>query len=202
MPAAFARLRAAVEASFAPVPAGEAPEAALARVDAEIAACFAALLEAGAPAPFHELTALADDLRDRSRALPREVARAHHDWLRIVNGWYKLVVGADGRPRAPSLPAGAPSLPLALVPRVYERIRELRYALHRREHPSACDCAALVAGGLSREPASPELRRDGPSTDGYHSGDAFVCGACGAKWFRGVSADDHGGWFWEPARDE
>jgi hypothetical protein len=195
------RLRALVEASFAPIAAGATPEGVLAQLLARLAACCDELLAASdrAPIPFDELKALADAFRDRSRTLPAEVSRAHFDWLRIDRRWYKLVPGPGGEWGPPPLPPGTLSVPLELVPRVYEAIAELRYALHRRRHPSVCDCAALVARGTAREPSSPELRRVGPGTDGYHVGDEFVCGCCGARWFRGITDDDRGSPFWEPA---
>jgi hypothetical protein len=57
--------------------------------------------------------------------LPDDVTRAHHDWLRRTRGWYKAVLGSDGRLHPPDLPPGEPSVPLELVPRVYQSIREL-----------------------------------------------------------------------------
>lgn len=195
------RLRALLERSFGAVPRETTPEAHVQRLCRELDACFAELLDREAPVPFDELTALADGFRDRGRTLPASVERAHLDWLTRDKGWYKLVAGPDGRPRAPELPAGAPSAPLTLAPRLYERVAELRYELHRRAHPGPCDCAALVAGGRFREPRSPELRPLGPATDGSYFGDKFLCGACGARWFRGVGDDDRGTTFWEPSRD-
>lgn len=197
----LAGLRALLEQSFGAIPTETAPEAHVQRLCHELDACFAELLARETPVPFAELTALADEFRDRGRTLPAGVARAHFDWLTREKGWYKLVAGPDGRPRAPELPAGAPSAPLTLAPRLYNRIAELRYELHRRAHPSPCDCAALVVSGRLREPRSPDLRPLGPATDGYHFGDKFLCGACGSRWFRGVGDGDLGTTFWEPSRD-
>lgn len=204
MPDSLARLRALVDAAFAPVHGADAAAQRLARLDAELAACFAELLAADAhtPAPFAALTALADAARDRSRTLPPEVERAHFDWLRRRNHWYKPILGPDGTLRAPALPPGEMSVPLELVPRLYRAIGGLRYAIHRRRHPAPCDCAALVACGAAREPRSPDLRRVGPECDGYYLGDLYRCGSCGARWFRGVSDDDVGAIFWEPWRGD
>lgn len=193
-------LRALVDAACSPV-AGEAPEVTLARLEVELAACFAALLTAYLPTepPTPQLLAIAEAFRDRSRALPQAVARAHFERLAADNHWYKPVPGPDGRlQRPPGLPAGTLNVALALVPRVFDAIRELRYAHHRRRRPAACDCAALIAGGIGRRPESPDLRRLGPHCDGYYLGDELRCGACGTRWFCGVRDDDIGSSFWEP----
>lgn len=197
----LARLRALLELSFGAVPREITPETHVQRLCQELDACFAELLAREGPVPFDDLVAVADEFRDRGRTLPSSVNREHSDWLTREKGWYKLVAGPDGRPRAPELPAGAPSAPLTLAPRLYDRVAELRYELHRRAHPGSCDCAALVAGGRFREPSSPDLHPLGPATDGFYFGDKFLCGACGARWFRGVGADDFGTTFWEPSRD-
>jgi hypothetical protein len=195
----LSRLRSLIDASFLAVPAGVQTEVPIKGLSAELDACFASFLYGDAPVPFAELRALAEEFRDRSRTLPEEVQRGHFDWLRVRNGWYKPVLGPDGRPCAPELPPGTLSVPMLLVPRLYEQIAELRYALHLRAHPSACDCAALRECGRFREPRSPELRSVGPTTDGYYFGDEFLCGACGARWFRGIGDDDFGTLFWEPS---
>jgi hypothetical protein len=180
-----------VEGSFAL--GGEAPEAALARFEAELGACFARLLAEhdAASAPWDELGALADAFRDRSRELPESDARAHFDWWRRTTGSYKWQSDAE-------LPNGVLSVPLALVPRLYARILELRYAMHRREHPAACDCAALIASGIRREPDSPQLESLGETSDGYHFGTEYRCRACESRWFCGEMDDDSNGVFWEP----
>ncbi|MFO0579704.1 MAG: hypothetical protein U1A78_37495 [Polyangia bacterium] len=196
----LARLRVLLDSASAAVPAGVTPEARVTALEAELHACFAGMLAAKTPVSLAELQALADAFRDRCRTLPAEVERAHFDWLRLHKGWYKLVPGPDGRPRAPELPPGTPSAALTLTPQLYERIAELRYALHRRAHPAACDCAARIASGRFREPSSPDLRSLGQTTDGYYTGDEFLCGSCGARWFRGIGDDDRGSTFWEPIR--
>lgn len=194
------RLRALVEVAFAPSP-DEAPEATLARLEVELAACFAALLatyRTGEP-PISMLTAIAEAMRDRSRTLPPEVERAHLDWLALKNRWYKPVLGPDGSlQRPPGLPEGRLCVALALVPLVFAAIRELQYAHHRGRHAASCDCAALIAGAIDRRPASPDLRRVGPHCDGYYTGDELRCGACGTRWFCGVRDDSLGSTFWEP----
>src|SRR5262249_10989228 len=86
---------------------------------------------------------------------------------------------------------------IVLIEQFYAQLAELRYALHRREDPSACDCAALLESGQAREPRSPDLRPLGKTTDGYSLGEAFLCGSCGARWFRGIGDDDRGTRFWE-----
>lgn len=144
-----------------------------------------------ASAPWDELQGLADSFRDRSRALPESVARAHFDWWRTATGSYKWQSGAE-------LPRGVVSVPLALVPRVYEHVRDLRYAMHRREHPAACDCAALVASGIRRRPASAELEAVGDTSDGYYFGTEYVCRECESRWFCGEMDDDSNGVFWDP----
>ena len=193
-------LRALVDAAFAPAHGAEAAARLLARLEAELAAIFGALLaaDADAPAPFDALRTIAEAFRDRSQTLAPEVQHAHFDWLRRRNHWYKPVFGPDGELRAPPLPPGRVSVPLELVPQVFRAIAELRYAIHRRRHPAPCDCAARVACVEAREPRSPDLRRLGPETDGFHLGDLYQCGSCGARWFRGISADDLGSPFWEP----
>lgn len=177
---------------------GTTPEAHLERLADELDACFAGFLALPAPPDLAALDALALAFRERSRSLPPATETAHVDWLRRKSGWYKLVLGPDGRARAPALPPGTPSAPLALVPRLFDQICELRYALYRRDHPSPCDCAAQRACARFREPRSPALRPLGRSSDGYYLGDAFECGSCGARWFRGIGDDDHGTLFWQP----
>lgn len=82
MPDPLARLRALVDAAFTPVHGADAAAQLLARLEAELDACFADLLAADepTPAPFEALTALADALRDRSRTLPPEVERGSAFW--------------------------------------------------------------------------------------------------------------------------
>lgn len=193
---ALAPLRQLMEASFA---AGAEPEALLERLDSGLEDFFALLLSEynRASAPWDDLITLADAFRDRSRLLPDDVSRAHFDWLRRTRGWYKAVLGPDGHSEAPELPPGTLSVPLELVPRVYRRIRELKYEMHRREKPADCDCLALIASGLDRQPQSPDLRALGATNDGYYFGDAFACGSCNRRWFRGVMDDDRGSLFWQ-----
>ena len=99
------------------------------------------------------------------------------------------------------LPAGVLNVPLAIVPVLYGSLRELRYGLHRRAHPSPCDCAALVATKIHRRPQSPALVPTGPTTDGYYDGEGFTCSACGQRWFEGVDDGSAYSTFWEPATD-
>jgi hypothetical protein len=195
--AALEPLRRVMYASFEA--GAEPPEALLDRLDGELAKCFATLLARydRASAPWAELAVLADAFRDRTRLLPDKVSRAHFDWLRRTRGWYKAILAPDGRLQPPELPVGTLSVPLELVPHVYRSIHELRYAMHRRELPALCDCQALIAAGIEREPKSPELRALGESNDGYYFGDAFECGCCKTRWFRGVMDDDSGSLFWQ-----
>jgi hypothetical protein len=199
MSGALAELGAVVEASFGAL-GDETPERRLERLELELSRCFEALSAEHdrASAPWDELALLADAFRDRSRLLPDAESRAHFDWWRRTSGAYKPVLGSDGRLQAPELPAGVLSVPLALVPSVYRRIRELAYELHRREQPSECDCAALIASRIERKPRAPALTPLGETNDGYYFGTAFECSSCKTRWFCGEMDDDSNGVFWAP----
>lgn len=196
----LAELRAIVRAAFEAPPAELTAEAHAQQLVARLGGLFSAL-GGDASVPFAELEAIRDELRQRGEEVSEEARQAHFDWLRRTRGWFKLVRGPDGRPRAPDLPRGVPAAPLLLHEHLCAALCELHYAIYRRDHPAACDCAALIAGGLSRRPGSPDLRRVGPSSDGYYFGDLHVCGLCGARWFHGIRDDDVGSRFWEPATE-
>lgn len=158
---ALARLRAIIDDAFIATANGETPEVKLARCKSAMAGEFARILSEEQPETIRdrlgELSALADECRDRSRTLPEDEQRQHFEWLRRDRGWYKVMIGDDGRPRAPDLPHGTLSVPLEFVPALYKAISALRYGLHRLEHPFPCNCAAIHASGLERKPQCPEL---------------------------------------------
>jgi hypothetical protein len=197
---ALTRLRVIIDDAFAAAPDGEPPESKLSRCKTALAGEFARLLAEEKPETLHarlgELSALADECRDRSRAIPDDEQRQHFDWLRRDRGWFKPVIGENGKLRAPELPAGALSVPLEIVPVLYASITALRYELHRRENPAPCDCAAVQASGLKRKPQCPELIATGPASDGYHTGDGFRCSSCGTRWLEAATEDSRGTPFW------
>ena len=186
------RLRAILGSAFTPVREGETPEARLAACEAEmvreLASCGAAELV--------ELDALSAEIRERARTLPADVHARHAEWLRVHHRMYKAVRGPNGELRMPDIPAGVLSVPLELTQRFVEGLVQLRYALHRREHPSPCDCAALTDLAIHREPDSPALVSTGATTDGYHTGEGFTCESCGAQWFRGIGDGSVAWTFW------
>lgn len=196
----LAELRAIVRAACEGCPPEGTAETHVEGLVARLAALFSALAR-DASVPFAELEEVRAALAGLCEGVSREARWAHFDWMRRARGWYKLVVDAEGRPRAPELPKGSPSALLLLHERLCAELCELRYAIHRRDHPAACDCDALIALGLSRRPCSPDLRHVGPSSDGYYFGDLHVCGLCGARWFHGISDDDVGSRFWERATE-
>jgi hypothetical protein len=135
MPDPTDRLRALLQEAFAAPATAEPPKDRLERLERDLEAAFAELLSShdSATTPFVELRAMARAASARSRTAPDDIVREHFAWLRKERGWYKPVRGPDGRLSPPELPDGVLSVPLAVVPRVFERIRELVYQLHRRE---------------------------------------------------------------------
>lgn len=192
------QLRVILDDAFAPLRDGETPEARLAAHDAAMQLELAAVSGCGA-AELAELDALSLEIRERAKALPADVHARHGEWLRVEHRMYKAVRGPNGELRMPDIPKGVLSVPLELIQRFIAGLVELRYALHRREHPSACDCAALTDLSIRREPRSPALVSTGATTDGYHDGEGFTCESCGAQWFRGIGDGSIAWTFWERA---
>jgi hypothetical protein len=190
------RLRAILGAAFEPMREGETPEARLVVGEAEMLRELAALSGCGA-AEVAELFALSGEVRERAKALPADVHARHSEWLRVHHRMYKAVFGPNGELRMPDIPAGVLCVPLELIQRFIRRIVELEYELHRREHPSACDCAALTELSIHRKPTSPALVSTGATTDGYHDGEGFTCESCGAQWFHGIGDGSVAWTFWE-----
>ncbi len=192
------RLRVILDSSFAPIRENETPEARLAACEAEMVAELAALRGCGAP-ELAELGALSAEVRERAKALPADVHARHGEWLRIHRGHYKKVRGPNGERRMPDLPRGVLCVPLELIQRFVPGVVQLKYELHRREHPSPCDCATITELSLRRAPTSPALVSTGATTDGFHDGEGFTCESCGAQWFHGIGDGDVAWTFWERA---
>lgn len=190
------RLRAILESSFAPIGADETPEAMFQALEAELKHEFAALSGCGAT-EIAELESLSAEIGDRVEALPDDVHARHWEWLRVDRHMYKLVIGPDGKWGMPDIPLGVMSVPSELHPSFVGGLTRLRYALHRREHPSPCDCATLEALSIPGKPDSPTLVSTGARTDGYYDGEGFTCESCGAQWFEGICDGTQWGTFWE-----
>jgi hypothetical protein len=95
---------------------------------------------------------------------------------------------AWARPRKSGSPqAGAPCAVLQRIASLECRLDELRYERALRDHPGACNCAALVAVGRhDRRPSSLRLIETIVALYAYE----WQCEACGMRWSEDRDCDD------------
>jgi hypothetical protein len=103
------------------------------------------------------------------------VHAAHDEWV---------------RPRKHGSPqAGAPCAALQRIASLERRAYELQYEQALRDHPGACNCAALVAvGHRDRRPSSLCLIETVVELYAYE----WQCAACGLGWSEDRDCDDIG----------
>ncbi len=127
--------------------------------------------------------------RSRIEELPDEERRIGFEWSRVKNRWFKIRLGEPPPPLPDRRSAAHEAMAWLL-----ELKEELRYESELLGRTHACDCDAASASG--RAPSA-TLERVGPWTDGYHQGNEYRCGECGAHWASGIRDDSAGSGFWE-----
>lgn len=171
---------------------GGAPDASVVALERRFSALherWIAAARSGADIPLAAIRGEYARIRVCYDAMPEAEATVRWEQLRAVNGWFKVRPGQEP-PKTSGLRSAVGEAHDWVV-----RIREdLTYEVAYRERTHACDCGAAAA--VNRRPTA-ELVRIGPWSDGYYMGDEMRCPVCNTRWFRGISDDDRGGWFYE-----
>jgi hypothetical protein len=86
---------------------------------------------------------------------------------------------------------GKPIEALVMATWLEDALGDFQYEAARHGHAAACDCAVLIALGItSRRPTSPSLRFVSTQTGLYDA--EYACETCGTAWSESKDCDDVG----------